>query len=222
MVLHLSRAMDVPPREQNILLSVAGFSPAFPETSLGDMRDAVQAIETMLTAHEPNMALAIDRRWNIVASNDAAVRFIAWAFVETPEWLTRRPNLARMLFHPDGLRGRMIDWKTASGPWLGRLERDVETYPSDQDLGDLVREIRSSPGVDSLDPVVGSASAGHPLVATSYLVDGAVISLFTTTTVIVNAHDLTLSELRIETFWPSDRASARRWEDRFGGGPDPN
>lgn len=35
------------------------------------------------------------------------------------------------------------------------------------------------------------------------------ISLFTTISVIGDAHDLTLAELRLETFWPVDEESKR-------------
>jgi hypothetical protein len=38
------------------------------------------------------------------------------------------------------------------------------------------------------------------------------VSLFTTIAVIGDAHDLTLAELRLETFWPVDEESAERWK----------
>jgi hypothetical protein len=36
--------------------------------------------------------------------------------------------------------------------------------------------------------------------------------MFTTIATIGEAHDLTLAELRLETFWPVDETSARRWK----------
>jgi hypothetical protein len=38
------------------------------------------------------------------------------------------------------------------------------------------------------------------------------ISLFTPISIIGGVHDLTLAELRLETFWPMDQTSAVRWE----------
>jgi hypothetical protein len=41
--------------------------------------------------------------------------------------------------------------------------------------------------------------------------NGEEVSLFTTIAIIGDAHDLTLAELRLETFWPVDSLSAERW-----------
>ena len=66
MVLRLADRLDIPLRDQNSLLLAAGFAPAFPTHSWEDPAlDAVrQALQTLLTAHEPYPALAIDRHWS--------------------------------------------------------------------------------------------------------------------------------------------------------------
>jgi hypothetical protein len=48
------------------------------------------------------------------------------------------------------------------------------------------------------------------LVTVTYRVDGDNISLSSTISIIGDAHDLTLAELRLETFWPADEESRRR------------
>ena len=71
MVLRLAERLDVPLRERNVLLVAAGFAPAFPNRSLDDpaLAAARQAVETVLKAHEPYPALAVDRHWNLVSAN---------------------------------------------------------------------------------------------------------------------------------------------------------
>jgi transcriptional regulator with XRE-family HTH domain len=216
MVLHLGRTLDVPLREQNVLLTAAGYAPAHSETALERLGEIRTAISTMLDGHEPNMAIVLDRRWNVVASNAATTRFMAWAFAEPPGWIEPPPNLMRLVFHPEGLRTRMRAWEETASAMLRRLERDVAIHPSDGDLARLFVEIRAYPGVADLGPRTGPADADDLLLTTTYVVDGLPVSLFTTIAVIGDAHDLTLSELRIETFWPADRDSAERWEARFG------
>src|SRR3984893_11355966 len=71
MVLKLAERLNVPLRERNVLLTVAGFAPAFPQRSLDDpaLQSARAAIDLVLRAHEPNPALAYDRHWNLDSAN---------------------------------------------------------------------------------------------------------------------------------------------------------
>ena len=71
MVLRLAEYLDVPLREQNMLLLAAGFAPAFEERSLEQLASARLAIEQILQAHKPYPAFALDRHWNVILSNSA-------------------------------------------------------------------------------------------------------------------------------------------------------
>src|SRR5262245_38217663 len=63
MVLHLAERLEVPMRERNVLLLAAGYAPAFVERPFDDpvLEEARSAVQTLLTAHEPCPALAVDR-----------------------------------------------------------------------------------------------------------------------------------------------------------------
>ena len=73
MVLRLAERLEVPLRERNTLLLAAGFAPAYPVRSLGDpaLSAIRHTVQTVLDAHEPYPALAVDRHWLLVASNRA-------------------------------------------------------------------------------------------------------------------------------------------------------
>src|SRR3984957_20253694 len=73
MVLHLAERLDVPLRARNVLLHAAGYAPVFPERRFDDpaMTAARQAIDLVLTGHEPHPALAVDRHWCMAAANRA-------------------------------------------------------------------------------------------------------------------------------------------------------
>jgi transcriptional regulator with XRE-family HTH domain len=71
MILRLAEQLEIPLRDQNALLLAAGFAPAFQERSLAELENARQAIEQILEAHKPYPAFALDRHWNVVASNRA-------------------------------------------------------------------------------------------------------------------------------------------------------
>lgn len=214
MVTHLGEILDVPPREQNLLLTAAGHSPAFTETPLEHLDEIADVLDFMLDAHEPNFAIVVDRRWNVIRANRTAGHLIALLFPTLPDWATPL-NVMRLGFHPEGARRHTVDWESSAVALLRRLERDVATYPNDPDLGDLLEEVRSYTGVDSLAHGL-RPEPGDLLVPVTYTIQGEEISLFTTISIIGDAHDLTLAELRLETFWPMDRKSARRWQRLVG------
>ena len=216
MVMHLGRTLDVPPREQNLLLSAAGHAPAFSETSIDDMAGVRTVLDRMLAAHEPYPALVVDRRWNMVASNEAAGRFVVALFPEPPAWITPPLNVMRLSFHPEGLRPHMVGWHDTARVLLRRLERDAATFPSDVHLRRLLDEVRSYPDVEHLGRGWSEPSADDLLVTASYRIGDDVVSLMTTIAIIGDAHDLTLAELRIETLWPVDETSAEAWKRHFG------
>src|SRR5688572_137483 len=89
MVMRLAEELEVPLRDRNHLLLAAGHAPAFPECSLEDpeLAPVRDALDLILTAHEPYPALVIDRRWNVVAANATTVALAGWldpALLEPP------------------------------------------------------------------------------------------------------------------------------------------
>ena len=212
MVIHLSETLEVPLREQNLLLLAAGHAPEYGETPLDEMEGIDDILDTMLEAHLPSMAIVVDRQWNLVRANRAATKLTSFLFEEPPSWIGPPLNVMRLNFHPDGLRRHMLDWETTASVLLRRLTRDVASHPNDRMLGGLLQEILDYPGVEALPSRSRPSEAKDLVVPTTFSIAGEEIALFTTIAVIGDAHDLTLSELRLETFWPMDPTSAARWE----------
>jgi transcriptional regulator with XRE-family HTH domain len=205
MVIHLAGVLEIPPREQNLLLNAAGHAAAYSEMPLEDLHGVEEVLGFMLAAHEPHPAIVVNRQWDVVRSNNPASRFTSLLLPKPPSWAASL-NVMRLTFHPDGLRQHIVDWEAGASRLLRRLERDVARHPNDPELGQLLEEIRGYPGVRSLGHSPRPL-AGDLLVPITYRVGGDVISLFTTIAIIGDAHDLTLAELRLETFWPVDEES---------------
>ena len=109
MVLRLAEQLQVPLRERNALLVAAGYAPMFSQRSLEDpaMQAARRAMELVLTGHEPYPALAVDRHWQMVASNRAVAPLltgVAAALLAPPV------NVLRLSLHPDGLAPRIVNY----------------------------------------------------------------------------------------------------------------
>lgn len=211
MVLHLGMALDVPSREHNLLLLSAGHAPGFSESSLHDIPELAAVLQRMVDAHEPYMAFVVDRTWGIVASNPAAARFAVRAFDAPPTWAGSPPNIMRLNFHPEGLRRISSNWASTASALLRRLERDAAMFPNDEALRSLLAEVRAHPGVEGLSEQPRVTVPEDLLLTTRYEIGGESIELFSTIAVVGDAHDVTLQELRIETFWPVDVASDAAW-----------
>ena len=201
MILHLCESLDVPLRHRNELLLAGGFAPAFPEHGLTDapMAAISDAVNRILDAHDPYPAVVVDRHWELVAANQAAGLLMegsAGHLLEPPA------NVLRLSLHPDGLAPRIVNLPAWRAHLLGRLERQAHAT-GDPVLAALLEELRSLPGGDD-----GSRHRDALVVPMRCLVRGHEISMFSTTTVFGTPLDVTVSELAIETFYPTDPGSA--------------
>ncbi len=106
MILHLAEYLDVPLRERNELLIAAGFAPRFKERPLRDpaLGAARSAVDQILKGLEPYPALAVDRHWHLLASNQATLRLLAGA---SAALLQPPVNVLRLSLHPEGLAPRI-------------------------------------------------------------------------------------------------------------------
>ena len=207
LVRHLGVVLDVPLREQNVMLVAAGHAPAHPETDPAELPQILPAVQFIVDAHTPYMAVVVDRRWNVVASNGPA-QLLAQRSLD-PEVLVHEGvlNLMRATFHPSGLRRFIDNWDSVWPILLAGLERDAVRAPGDLDLAALVDEMRGMvTGAHQSDP-----SASGLLVPLRYTVGDHRFELFTTIATIDAPLDVTVSELRIETFWPADAESDAAW-----------
>jgi transcriptional regulator with XRE-family HTH domain len=215
MLLHLAERLEIPLRDQNRLLAAAGFAPMFQERPLADpaLLVARRSIDTILTAHEPNPALAVDRHWIMIAANKAVANLVAGA---EPILLRPPVNVLRLSLHPAGLAPRIVNLAEWRAHVIARLRRQIDVS-GDPVLIDLLEEIRDY-------PLPRGAVPAHPDQAYDGIavpfrlatIDGT-LSFFSTITVFGTPVDVTLSELAIESFFPADEATAaimRRMADR--------
>src|SRR5438034_3400995 len=79
MLLRVTDQLAVPYRERNELLLAAGHAPAFPERPLDDpeLAPVREALDLILTGHDPNPAVVVDRAWNVVAANASMLTLTA-------------------------------------------------------------------------------------------------------------------------------------------------
>lgn len=204
MVLQLSEALEVPLRERNDWLLAAGFAPAFRARQLDDpqMAQVFSAVRSMLANHEPFPALAVDRAWNIRLANRSFDHLAAmigsevWARIGGHE-----RNLARLLFHPEGLRPFVANWSVIA-PLLWQRSRREADAVGGEEMRALLDELRPFQDADTLRSAEGSVLV--PVLPLVLEKDGLRLSLFTVISTFGTAQDITADEMRIESFFPSD------------------
>ncbi|WP_052668883.1 helix-turn-helix domain-containing protein [Nitriliruptor alkaliphilus] len=206
MVLALAEHLAVPLRERNDLLLAAGHAPAYPHRPLDapEMSAVRAAVDRILHGHEPLPAVAVDRRWDLVAANAPVAALTAGVSAEV---LGPPTNVYRLTLHPGGLAPLIVNLEEVAHHLLDRLSRDLEAT-GDPDLAALHDEVRRYPTVSSLPThidvptgVVVPFRLRHPQ---------GQLNLFTTVTTFGTPADVTVSELALELFYPLDEATAAR------------
>lgn len=202
MVERFAAALDVPLREHNALLVAAGFAPVWRETDLdapefGDIRNALDYI---MTQQEPYPAVAVDRRWNLLRANGGATRLVE--FLVGPLPAGAKVNLADALVAPDVLRPFLVNWPEVVRYFIRSVEADAAADGSEETAA-LLERLRGYDGV----PAALMAPLGEPAapVLPMYFRKGETsLRLFTTIAILGTPQDITLQELRIESFFPMD------------------
>ena len=208
MILRLAERLEVPMRERNVLLVAGGFAPVFPERSLDapELAAAKAALDILLEGHKPYPAFAVDRHWNIVASNGALPQLYDGIDAQL---LTPPVNALRLSLHPRGLGPRIVNFAEWHAHVVDRLKRQID-LTADPGLIGLLDEVRgygralAPPGR----PRAASPATPQMIVPFQVSIAGEVASFFTTTMVFGTPVEVTLSELALESFFPADAATA--------------
>ena len=206
MVLTLAEALAVPLRERNALLAAAGYAPVFPETPLdaSAMADIRCALVQIVTASEPNPTFVVNRRSDVLLTNDAGLRLLAFF---APEWRGRN-NIALLVLSPQGLRPAIENWAEIAAHVIQRVRAELAAATNRDSADELVLQRAIAAEAELGAPHAARTRPPSLLVPVKLRRDGVALDLFTTITTVGTPLDVTLQELRIETQFPAN-AEAR-------------
>ena len=202
LLLRLADQLEMPLRDRNKLLLAAGYAPRFQQRELDapELKPVRDAIGHVLAGHEPYPALAVDRHWNLIASNAALGLLLEDV---APELLQPPVNCMRLALHPQGLAPRIRNLAQWRGHLLERLHREVALH-GDPLVEQLLEEVSAYPG-PALDL---GAEGGEIMVALELESSLGLLRLFGTVATFGTAVDITVAELSVEAFFPADAATA--------------
>ena len=211
MVDRLATALAIPLRQHNLLLLAAGFAPQWPERDLAapDLVDVTSALDYMLAQQEPYPAVVVDRHWNLLKANTGAVRLME--FLVGPLTPGAAINLADALVGPDVLRPYLSNWTDVVRHFIHSIESDAAADGLDESAALLQRLMRYRGVREALRSSADDARS--PVLAMHFQKDGQSLQLFTTIATLGTPQDVTLQELRIECFFPTNDATAKVLRD---------
>ncbi len=214
-VIHLAEQLEVPLRQRNSLLLAAGYAPVYRQTPLGadEMTPVRAALDKIIRGHQPFPALVVDRCWDLVTANDAALDLLTEGV--STALLAPPSNALRVSLHPDGMAPRIVNFAEWATHLLERLDRQI-AVTGDPDLGALAEELRTYPGVGAGQESADLANRLFvPLVLRH---SGRELRFFSTISTFGTALDITIAELAIESFFPADAATTDALASQGGRG----
>ena len=203
MVLTLSAALDISLRECNELCRAAGFEARFPEPSFDALEDdaIARAIARMMRQHEPYPMVIMNRSYEILRMNQSAHRLFEWA---TGRGVSGE-NAYALFFDPErGLRDKIINWEEAAPELLSRLQREVLHSPRDQELARLLARVLKLPGIPEHWSHPDFSLSPGATFSVRVSMHGMEVGFLTTIMKFTAPQNLTLDELQIESYFPTD------------------
>jgi transcriptional regulator with XRE-family HTH domain len=211
MVVRLADALEIPLRERNLLFQAAGYAAAYRETQLDEpaMAPVLDALNYVLSNHEPLPAVVVDRFWNVKKRNRAADLMLGIggdpAAMLDDAGDDGELNLALLTVHPAGLRRFIVNWEQAGAAFVRRLK--CEALAS----GDPSMQTRFARYIELAGPLAEHddiAASLLPVLPLELNIDGLELSLFSVISTFGTPQDITTDELRIEAFYPTNAATA--------------
>ncbi len=210
MILQLATVLDIPLKEQNVMLSAAGFAPIYSERDLSspEFEPIRKALDFILLSQTRSPMLIMDRYWNLIQSNPVSQRLMNW-LINSDDLYNRfyvdgKINLMRLMFHPQGLKPFVTNWEETASHLIKRVYREAIANDKSQQPRQLYQEFMTYPDVPQLWKLSNSHTWQMPLLTVNFFKDGLNLNFFTAIATLGTPQDIMLQELRIETLFPAD------------------
>jgi transcriptional regulator with XRE-family HTH domain len=207
-VSRLADALGMPLRERNALLRAAGYAATHPERALTApaLARVQQAVDLIITHQEPYPAFVISRHWEVLATNQAAVRL---GGLMMGGRLSKHSNLLHQLFDPEDIRSVIVNWPEIAGRFIRHVHDDLAANPTDRRTRELLDEIFRYPDVPARWRSRDLDEDPSPIITFTFRTPRGDLRFFETITTFAAPHDVTLDEVRIDCTFPADEHTAR-------------
>lgn len=208
MVVRLATALDLPLRQQNALLLAAGFAPMWRESAFDapELSEVQRALDYMLAQQEPFPAVTVDRHWNLLRANEGMARLVEFLVGPLPP--DAEVNLADALVAPDVLRPFLVNWDDVVRYFIRSVEADAGADGTHETAA-LLERLLAYPDVPTVLKTPTTDVDPSPVLPMHFRKNDVSLQLFTTIATLGTPQDVTVQELRIESFFPIDDETAK-------------
>ena len=205
MILRLASTLDVPLRQQNELLRAAGYGNRFKEPELSHQLgpEISRTLDMILNNYHPFPIMVMNQSYDILRTN-RATDLLMNHFIADMNRISLPLNAYRLLFDPLLAQSFVVDWPVVAQQLLSRLHRESLSNPEAIGLKTLLDELLDYPDVpdawrypDFEIPTSATFTIGlrHADFEVAFL---------TTVTTFSAPGNITLEDLRIESYFPLD------------------
>ena len=215
MILQLATVLDIPLREQNIMLTTAGFPPIYSESDLSspEFEPIRKALDFIMLSQTHSPVLVMDRYWNLIQSNSVSQQLINWLIdsqdLQNLFYIDGKINLMRLMLHPQGLKPFVVNWEEIGGNLIKRVYREALADGNNEQPKQLYQELLTYPDIPQLWKLSNSHTWQLPLLTLNLAKDGLKFNFFSAIATLGTPHDIMLQELRIETLFPADEVTQK-------------
>lgn len=215
MVVTLATALNVPLREQNVLLTSAGFAPVYHESEFQSesFLESRRVLDWILTKHEPYPAILLNRGWDIISANAAAQRFFHFLLANTEGADSADTgNVLRVMFKSDLARKYVKNWPSVATALIARTYREMLGGIHDRGAQKVLLEVLAYPDVPAQLRTPDLSQPLTPFVPILFEKDGRAFNFSSLITTLGTPQDITLQELRIECFYPMNETTEKNMQ----------
>lgn len=220
MVMQICEALNIPLRVRNHFLISAGFAPAYKESALSapELSAVNRAVDMILANQSPYPAFVLDRYYNIIRANDGALSLQCLLYeVTRPQDLPQiAGNLIQGFFHPQGIGSYVKNHDLVATYLLQQLQNEIIQLMQGEEKERFLKTIfgeEMSEQFETLSAAYSAAPSSHeqtaqhpesPLISIEIEKGKHQLSFFSTITTLGTPQDITLQEIRIESYFPGD------------------
>ena len=200
MILHLADGLFLSFAAQNELLHAGGFTPAYPASPLESAALApfLEALRETMRRHSPNPALICDRRWRLLEAN-ASARYL----FEQLQSGREENNLIRLLTDSPEAAERVANLPDVLAELSARIRLELLGAGGDEELEDLAQRLEIALAQHPRPPI----SLRSPLTPLILNAPSGKLSLMSLIAHFGTGEDVTVRDLRLELFFPTDDAT---------------
>jgi hypothetical protein len=123
-------------------------------------------------------------------------------------------NVLRLMLDPNGVRKYLQNWEAVCSDLLHWIQREAMSDGLGSEAANLLSELSSLPGIKAATQSANLDARALPFLPMQIRKDGVELNLFTSIATMGTPHDVTVHELRIESFFPADEPTARWFRQR--------